>query len=508
MAESTIPSPPQLALALAIVKQKPLGTTMRDYFVQIRQFIKPVTATDRSASRDQFFDSVAFWQQAYERSEAEQSKLLDRIYELEQHNEVLSTKLQSLDAARSDGIQEPIKRKAISDSNSRKKPRTQAQSQSRTSMLNECTSGGLDAQMPGFVEERGLIAAPASFMRRFYTLQKTLQGSTNPPVIALAATELCYVAVDNLLCAVRRADPGAGEKGTPLVNSPSVSATIHSIYSAYQVLLRAIKKVPSTESTLQSRGQIILHTVRLFETVIKALGIYCRNQSRQTVAEKARPVAKSKRLKTGQLDNNSRSIAEDKAVTLMSLLLCRMALSLDKTDIKTSDLQDGFSYLLLNRVGELLCLFVFKDLQLRPDLQVDNAQLSLPPGMKDMQLDEESILAAETEAKALIPPLERMLAVLDLSSSSPASDPAARTKGLLQNTLLQAVFGKSPSSWAALSPLYRDDDPMTSVLNAVQAPKHSVSDWFVQETWRLLGWELIAGSPLDAPFPDLDYMAL
>lgn len=36
---------------------------------------------------------MAFWQQAYEKSEAEQSKLLDRIYELEMRNEGLLAKV-------------------------------------------------------------------------------------------------------------------------------------------------------------------------------------------------------------------------------------------------------------------------------------------------------------------------------------------------------------------------------------------------------------------------------
>lgn len=42
---------------------------------------------------DKYFDSVAFWKQAYVNSEAAQSKLLDRIYDLEQRNGSLLVKL-------------------------------------------------------------------------------------------------------------------------------------------------------------------------------------------------------------------------------------------------------------------------------------------------------------------------------------------------------------------------------------------------------------------------------
>lgn len=61
---------------------------------------------------DKFFDSVSFWQQAYERSEAEQSKLLDRIFELEQRNTALLAKTQKGDLGEEEQLPESSKRKA------------------------------------------------------------------------------------------------------------------------------------------------------------------------------------------------------------------------------------------------------------------------------------------------------------------------------------------------------------------------------------------------------------
>jgi hypothetical protein len=121
MDRNTVPHPAQLALAMAIVKQKPVDLTIRgkpnayfkppktrsphlhqkynepiDHVLQIRHFIKNSKTAESSYAQDQdkFFDSVLFWQQAYERSEAEQSKLLDRIYDLERRNEALVAKVQ------------------------------------------------------------------------------------------------------------------------------------------------------------------------------------------------------------------------------------------------------------------------------------------------------------------------------------------------------------------------------------------------------------------------------
>ena len=102
------PSKLQLALALAIIKHKPLEKRVKgkwatmglflkphmksilpltfvEYILEIRKFIKTYNHHELTPS-DKFFDSVAFWQKAYKASEAEQTKLLNKVYELEQHN--------------------------------------------------------------------------------------------------------------------------------------------------------------------------------------------------------------------------------------------------------------------------------------------------------------------------------------------------------------------------------------------------------------------------------------
>ena len=126
----SIPSPAQLALAMAIVKQKPadadikgwpcpiafpihsMSNTVPDYILQIRSHIAHAKDPHPVSLQNKFFDSVSFWQQAYEKSEAEQSKLLDRIYELEQRNTALLAKSQIGNVAEDEKLFESSKRKA------------------------------------------------------------------------------------------------------------------------------------------------------------------------------------------------------------------------------------------------------------------------------------------------------------------------------------------------------------------------------------------------------------
>jgi hypothetical protein len=68
-------------------------------------------------------------------------------------------------------------------------------------------------------------------------------------------------------------------------------------------------------------------------------------------------------------------------------------------------------------------------------------------------------------------------------------------KTKLQNTLLKAVFGQD-------DPLF-SDSLVQPVKPAEDRCPHSqtldkpVSEWFTQEVWRLLGWEILANGVMD-----------
>ena len=78
----------------------------------MRSFIAKGKEPHPVSLSDKFFDSVSFWQQAYEKSEAEQSKLLDRIFELEQRNEALLARSQTANFGGDGKDSESSKRKA------------------------------------------------------------------------------------------------------------------------------------------------------------------------------------------------------------------------------------------------------------------------------------------------------------------------------------------------------------------------------------------------------------
>ncbi|ODM18043.1 hypothetical protein SI65_06831 [Aspergillus cristatus] len=523
----SLPSPAQLALAMAIVKHKPADLSIKgdilflsilliltrlDYILQIRSYIMTAKAPDPNPVTSQpgkFFDSVSFWQQAYEQSEAEQSKLLDRIFELEQRNTALLAKTQKGDVGEEEQLPESSKRKANpknagATATARKRAKTQMPSQGGGGSLG--VQGGHSSVLDRmkYVEECEYLWSPfwaamlsalvtGPFMRHFYTLQTTLQKRPNRSNVVQAAVNLSKAAADALVNSVQEKNISAGRSKTTTLQhkDPEVTSMVSGVESALPMLYQALGKVSTSEENTSDAGLVTYHIVCLYETTMKTLGQHCKERSAQLLATTTNgKLAKKQNAKSKRAQRK----ADDEVAGQITRLLGTMILLLDLTRAEHQNILEGALFILLNRVGRLLCLFVFKELQLRPDLRVNPAQLPLPQGLKDVSLNEQSICAAKMESKHLIWVLERALAHLETSTSSPSSrEFTSKIKGHLQSTLLQAMYGTDDECFQGA--LRRSVAPDTlefdRLRTCAQVPEQTVADWFTQEVWRLVGWELV-----------------
>ncbi|OOO05393.1 hypothetical protein OAory_01069090 [Aspergillus oryzae] len=492
MDDETMPSPAQLALAIAIVKQKPADLSVRD----TRDADKSYTQ-----DKDRFFDSVSFWQQAYEKSEAEQSKLLDRIYDLERHNEALSAKLQVRNT-QFEEEQSSTKRKAtvgekaFGGATTRKRAKTQ--------MVNGAL-GHASAPWNGLVRLDHTGESIGPVMRHYYTLQKTLQKKSNGFDIVQAAVKLCETTANELskVISEKRAAPCASRnKGSTRTEMPTTDEVLRCVSCTFQLLLRVIKSLSGTDNGMQYSNRVIYHIVHLYESTMNALEQWCKAKSEQTQSAKQKHATSNRKAKDKQLHDSNMN-TDDEDFTQMAQLLNAMTSSLDTGCAGHQDLLEGFLFILLNRVGKLLCLFVFQDLQLKPDLRADLTKLPHPRGLTELDLSDKSLCSAEMEAKCLVWLLERTLAVFrsfTSSSSSASRDSdgsiifAAKIKERLQSTLLQAVFGTDSTWGKSLRRPAPTDGDLHNLRLPSQNSDQSVPDWFTQEVWTLLGWEILVKS--------------
>lgn len=69
--------------AILLPVQTSMANTSQDYFKELRKHVC-IGRRSPDSGLHEHLDSTSFWKQAYEKSEAAQVKLLDKIYELEQ----------------------------------------------------------------------------------------------------------------------------------------------------------------------------------------------------------------------------------------------------------------------------------------------------------------------------------------------------------------------------------------------------------------------------------------
>ncbi|RDW63022.1 uncharacterized protein DSM5745_10133 [Aspergillus mulundensis] len=501
------PSPTQIALALAVVKLKPAGLDIKEFILQCRESIKASKNAEIFHAPEKFFDSVSFWKRAYEKSEAEKSTLLDRIFELEQRNEELVEKIHTRDdvpvetiPAAAVPVQGPLKRTATTNQASRKRLKTLS---FPMGPLFGTDSSSLHDDMTGESDREPTTA----FLRQSYVLQKALQKRRDTTGVVRAAVALCKTCEDQLAEAITQETAEGRTTNGPLTEFQvsHLSLVLRGTESSVRFLFQTIKKLCGTGASHRKTGLLIYHVVCLYAAIMDCLQRYCNTRaapSRPESQEFSMQTRSMTRMQTKSSDEpGSQSKVEDEAATQLTLLLNRMVISLDLACPGHRQLLEGFLYTLLSRAGSVLCLFVFQDLQLRPDLQADPDQLPLPAGLRDAKVDDRSLGGAQVEARYLVCLVRGALAVLDKppSLSSAASEDQfggqflSTIRARLQSTLVQAVFGANSDFGQTLQqPVEPKGLDIRRVLEDHQPSELSVPEWYTQQLWQLLGWELLS----------------
>lgn len=333
-------------------------------------------------------------------------------------------------------------------------------------------------------------------MRQLFVLQRALQKKQPGSYLANEAVLLCKEAEGELLLAVQRQKIAANP--TPDSRSdedeePTLITVIKSVEMSFCLAHGALRKIENREDNETPKSQIVYYLVCLFESTMTALAQYCadisiRGDQETPGLERTSATAKARRH---EKKRSSRSNQNSKAMTAEQLLnlLCTMALALDLTQQDDVKVMEGILYIVLNRMGRLLALFNFEDLQ----IPATCPEMSRPNGLVAMEQEVSSSRSVQLEAKHLISFLERILSRSSiLTPENEAAQPQFfnKVKARLQRTLLKAVFGGN-------EPLFQEGlrSPATPPpQDATSAPLEQVSfsDWLTQELWRLVGWDLLS----------------
>ncbi|KAK4870625.1 hypothetical protein LT330_004973 [Penicillium expansum] len=507
----TPPTKLQLALALAVVRRKPPGQSVKEYILQIRQFIKKAKDLDQVDAADKFFDSVSFWQQAYERSEAGQSKLQDQVHELNQRIEVLLAKLRVKVSANDNEKLPANKRKApavgknANTSNiARKRTKLPKNLQKSIPLMDDDDNSG-EEDGPLFPSHRLAmmiidVITGLCLNRQLHTVQKALQrkanSSSDTNSLAVEAVILCKSAEQKLIQTTQNKTSMTEQKHcqTEQPNMPDTDAVMNGVTVAFHLTHKALHKMVGTENGRHHQGQVIYYLVGLFESTMTALTLHCTAMLKQNSIAKNTKLGGDPKSATQSDEQNKNtkeksSPTKNEIISRLADLLCTMALSLNLTRIEDQEVMEGYLYLVLDRMGKMLALHVFHDLRLPMGICPG---MTFPDGLEAMTDEGLMPNEAQLEAKYLIRLLDKMLNAE--SRQSPLEGSATRhfvanARDRLQKTLLRAVFG--PDDHLFREGLRRPRTPPPQIIDGQHMDQEKFSDWITQELWRIVGWDVL-----------------
>ncbi|EZF35261.1 hypothetical protein GTR04_2876 [Trichophyton interdigitale] len=509
LANRSCPLQFQIALALSVVKSKPQDTSIRDHILNLRNHIAAgKRRRPEPACLESHLDSTKFWREAYEKSEAAQSKLLDRIYELEQRNEARLLR---------DKWDASITAQEQSVARSKPKPLSSARPKKRAKTVNvESQAYALPSTKirPNhhFSNLEFCEGITAQLMRRSHTLQTLLRKKTNPEAIALAIESVCRTVETALLTAVQeeiaQRPPAKGSRQIAKFPIQDISKFLDVIFPS---ILQGLSRTSSLHDAGINTKSIVYHIARLFQRIMQQSYQYALLKAspegtyeKSPAQSREKPKARSNKKKKKPCIKPAPKV--ENILGCFANMACTMFGSLDTAKPEHRDLLEGFTFVILEHVGMVLGFFTFKDLSPLTEPTTLNLKLAIPAYLttayNDIKAPAPDIaeIAAVWNSKHLIQLLK--LAILFMDQHQKVDEVAAesidcgREEGLasnaktkLQNTLLKGVFGADDISLGDSLNFPPETPSGIACPEPSINPQESPGEWFTQEVWTILGWD-------------------
>ncbi|KAI9879882.1 MAG: hypothetical protein M1830_006734 [Pleopsidium flavum] len=513
----------KVAHALAVVKSKPLGVLMRDYILQLRKHTQEGRRQGSTRFIHRHIDSVAFWKDCCNEAIAAQAELKARIKELERVNEILLSKLK------------PADRPEFEPSGRKKREKSAESSAGDVRRLGTGTGNHpSEARVRDNIAEfevYGMTAEKRVFMTQLYGFHRLLQDEfPDPRELSSVLLQLCSSAaiIVSSACDTSKIQTGPGSSRTAVLTggqettaSPSernleveLGILFRALGRTFAHLLQGYGKLNKTTESRGYQGQVIFSFVKLFGDILNNLHSVSVTK-RQVQPEKLNRshIPKANTEAPRNVEPETPDKTNDLGIHLCQLLVTMIA-TLEPAKPGHIDVLEGFFYLLLQRVGKILYVFVFDEEESPILANRDNDEDRLRyHGIGANFQETLKRIAMQEEAKYLIWTLERAMGfvcrshsvsptakgskgkVKDVSTTNKVMAPdktniSERAKMRLQNTLLKGIFGVDAKEFkeGLRMPTFAEID-LDAAISTI--PEDDTPEWFKQEVWRLLGWEIL-----------------
>ncbi|EPS32482.1 hypothetical protein PDE_07442 [Penicillium oxalicum 114-2] len=485
----------ELALALAIVKLKPAGISVKAHIHNLRKTVKTVHRS-KSHLTEKFWDSAAYWRNAFLKSEAEQTALHNKIFELEQKQTELLLKQNKL----------PERRK-------RDLGAFQVQLHSARKRSRRFVPDPLATEWTRFRNTfKGIpfLKHMVYLTRALHTLRPTEEKNK---VLAMCAANLCKEAERSILVSVKSQIETNMASEMPQLwtyPQPKFTAVTKAVEMSWLLLQEVLVNCEWSASPADPGKQVVYYMVCLTESIATALAQFCKAFSEAKIP-RPRPDTVLMNL---LYDNPEYEPTQEyhEAEYLLTYLLCDMVFSLDLNEEPCRAVLEGMLHVMINRVGQLLSFLCF-DGMVFPHVSVPD--LRPPEGLQKMIVSGMTPEWAEIEGRQLICFLREVklrakffsvgeftmndgsrtglignwFKPTKVTGTRSESDVRAELQKKMTNQLLQAIFGEKEANFR--NGLARPSTPPPVDEVPFNRACSSFKEWFITEVWYLVGWECI-----------------
>ena len=279
-------------------------------------------------------------------------------------------------------------------------------------------------------------------------------------------------------------------------------------------LISGLSRLSNAADGAEVQGRVIYAYVQMFSNLVEALGEASSRELRKPLARSEERPSTSKGKKKSE-NAKPANLKDKPTLNALTSFLCGILDLLDPKTEAHGSLFEGFAYAVLNKLGSRLYTLVFGHARAStleaeivranaPEETEDSSQTSVP------HHDCLELQQAKLEAPYLIHLLGRVMnaapahlgAVISTKTGKPKQANnkgsmkgalALAAKDRLQRTLVNCMFGTEGVD--AVSPLLDCLKMPAAPSTPLPMPKvkeAEVQDWFKEEVWRLLGWEVLA----------------
>jgi hypothetical protein len=287
-------------------------------------------------------------------------------------------------------------------------------------------------------------------------------------------------------------------------NDEALSPVLLASRRAWHVCILSFNRLCHSAGGTDTEGYVIHALVRCFAEVLKCIDVVANVESRNTGTDPLAPRVTAKTKKA----------LSDKGTVLLSGVVKLLSAMLEELDPKAdshSALFEGVAFVILNKLGPTLFVLTFGHARGTMEAEIAAGAGSHTQAGNDEQFSECIDDAQLTSAQLLAPYLVHLLArlmsaapfCLRTATSKTNKKPeqgdhlggmksvlSTAAKERLQKTLVKCMFTDSSQEDETS---FKDCLRMPKPIATVDVPHQDVDrrQWFKQEVWRLLGWEIL-----------------